>query len=183
MSRFGTRRMLAVAASALVVFQFLSLGLAGWSFGNGDAALANAPGNDAFQSVWARTDKPVFDGLAIRSWLWGPVANSGVLREPYAESPDGMRDVQYFDKSRMEITHPEALNDGVWYVTNGLLVNELVSGAMQTGDARFEEGEPASVNVAGDPDDTSGPTYATFGPLRAYGPLPDGGIVTQRLSR
>jgi hypothetical protein len=70
--------------------------------------------------------------------------------------------VQYFDKARMEITHPDADPSSIWYVTNGLLVVELVTGRMQTGDARFVQREPAQVNVAGDPDDPHGVTYATI---------------------
>jgi hypothetical protein len=54
-----------------------------------------------------------------------------------------------------------------WYVTNGLLVKELISGEMQVGDNTFEQRQPAAVNVAGDPDDTQGPTYASFENLLA----------------
>ena len=34
--------------------------------------LAVAPGNDAFQQVWGRTDQPVASGAVNRTWMWGP---------------------------------------------------------------------------------------------------------------
>jgi hypothetical protein len=65
----------------------------------------------------------------------------------------GKRLVQYFDKARMEQTTPGGS------VTNGLLTVELLSGRLQTGDTTFEQRQPATVPVAGDPDNTF-PTYA-----------------------
>jgi uncharacterized protein YkwD len=173
------RALLSTVAAVLIVVQFLAL-LVG---GTERAALAHAPGNPYFQRTWARTDKPVADGIVARTWMWGPEANTPVLEEPYAESPGGTRLVQYFDKSRMEITHPGADSGSVWYVTNGLLVVELVTGAMQVGDTAFTQFAPANVNVAGDPDDVSGPTYATVGTLRHLPPLADGARITQRVDR
>jgi hypothetical protein len=146
-------------------------------------ARAEAPGNGPFRRTWARTDRPVAELRASRTWMWGPQANSVLLYEDYAESPDGRRVVQYYDKSRMEITDPDGDQSVPWYVTNGLLVVELVSGRLQLGDNAFVDHQPAAVNVAGDADDPTGPTYATFGPLRAEPPLPDGAIITQRLAR
>ena len=78
--------------------------------------------------TWERTDRPVAEGRAVRTWMWGPDPFTEPIQEPYAESPNGMRVVQYFDKSRMEITHPGGDQSSVWYVTNGLLVNELMTG-------------------------------------------------------
>ena len=82
------------------------------------------------------------------------------------ESPEACRTVQYYDKSRMEITDPEADPTSPWYVTNGLLVVELMTGQVQTGHNTFESHNPAQVNVAGDSDDPTGPTYATLAALR-----------------
>ena len=82
---------------------------------------------EIFQRVWNRTDLPVDEGVVSRTWMWGSTV-SAVISEPYAESPDGTREVQYFDKSRMEITHPDGDPDSVWYVTNGLLVIEMITG-------------------------------------------------------
>ncbi|HBY46055.1 MAG TPA: hypothetical protein DEG70_07340, partial [Chloroflexi bacterium] len=49
-----------------------------------------------------------------------------------------------------------------WFVTNGLLVVELVTGRLQVGNNVFVPLPAAAVSVAGDPDDLSGPTYATI---------------------
>lgn len=141
-----------------------------------------APGNDHFQRTWQRTDQPVADGSVARTWMWGPQANTPVVQETYAESPGQLRGVQYYDKSRMEITHPAAPDAGLFYVTNGLLVVELITGQLQTGDATFVPRTPSQGNVAGDTDDPDGPTYATFAGLRSAAPLADGAPITQRVT-
>ncbi len=116
----------------------------------------------AFTRVWTRTDSLVANGSAARSWLWGPAPNSAGLMELYAGSPGGQRLVQYFDKSRMELNDPAADPNGAFFVTNGLLVEELVSGRMQVGDSAFTTRTASGANVAGDGGDTQAPTYASF---------------------
>jgi sugar lactone lactonase YvrE len=154
-----------IAASATVLLLLAGIFHAG----------AVAPGNQYFQRSWARTDQPVSTGQVSRTWMWGPDAFTNELQEPYSESPNGQRSVQYFDKARMEITQPTDGDPGsIWYVTNGLLVVELISGKMQLGDATFSQRTPAAVNVAGDADDTSGPTYASFKAVLNAQPLPVG---------
>jgi hypothetical protein len=123
---------------------------------------AVAPGNSPFGSTWARTDQPVADNLAQRTWMWGPGAFTAPMMEHYKESPGRQREVQYFDKARMEITRPWANKKSIWYVTNGLLTKEMITGQLQVGDKEFLEDVPAEVNVAGDPDDPHGATYASF---------------------
>jgi hypothetical protein len=144
---------------------------------------ASAPTNEHFRRTWARTDEPVARGVVQRTWMWGPGPATGDLPELYREAPGGQRVVQYFDKSRMEITHPDGNPDDTWYVTNGLLVVELVSGRMQFGDDAFVTLTPAAVNVAGDPDDPHGPTYATLNLLLDQEPAAVGSVITQRLDR
>jgi hypothetical protein len=129
---------------------------------------AVAPGTGPFQRTWARTDKPVADLAVSRTWMWGPEARSPLLYEEYDQSPDGRRVVQYFDKSRMEITHPDAADDGLWYVTNGLLVVELMTGHMQVGDSRFETLAPSNALAAGDPGAPDGIDYAHLAPARTF---------------
>ena len=121
-------------------------------------------GHPAFGGLWTVADQPVAAQQVKRSWLWGPEGYR-VAWEPYAEAPGGQRLVQYFDKTRMEITRIGVNRDQPGYVTNGLLATELVTGRLQLGDATFEQRQPANVNVAGDPDDAQGPTYATFSRL------------------
>lgn len=87
--------------------------------------------------------------------FWGPLstAHDGVM-ESYKEGPGDKRVVQYFDKTRMELTNPATGN-----VTNGLLTVEMATGQTQMGDASFETRPAARSNVAGDPGST-GVTYA-----------------------
>jgi hypothetical protein len=147
------------------------------------AAGAFPPGNASFEDTWARTDQSVATLRVPRTWVWGPSANTEVIQEAYAESPDGMRAVQYFDKARMEITHEDQSDDGLWYVTTGLLAVELVTGQMQLGDDQFQPRGAAAINVAGDEDDTRGPTYATFTNVLGAPPAASGATLTQRLAR
>jgi len=141
-------------------------------------------GNQYFERTWTRTDYPVKLLQVGRTWMWGPQPNTPVLQEPYAESPGGLRDVQYFDKSRMEITHPDTGDpDSIWYVTNGLLSLELISGRLQLGDNIFEQHQPAEINVAGDENDEAGPTYRTFSNRLDDPPAAVGSLVTRRIDR
>jgi len=142
-----------------------------------EAALREAV-RGAIQATWDRSDSVVASGATSRTWLWGEGA-AAYEYEQYGETQHGSRLVYYFDKSRMEVTDPLGERSNPWYVTNGLLVKELITGQMQIGDAAFEPHAPALVNVAGDPDDDRGPTYASFQGLLA-GPVTAGGelIVT-----
>ena len=106
-----------------------------------------------FGNTWGYTDQPVATHQVNRTWMWGPSADTPPLLEPYAESPNEQREVQYFDKTRMEITHPDGDTSSIWYVTNGLLAEELITGRLQLGDNTFEQHDPAQVNVAGDAND------------------------------
>jgi hypothetical protein len=119
----------------------------------------------AFQQVWQRYDKPVDDGVANRSWTWGPNTYFNGT-EPYAQSPGGQRLVQYFDKNRMEINNPQGDRDDLFFVSNGLLARELISGRIALGDAQdqAEQREPALEAVAGDPAivNAVAPTYASL---------------------
>jgi glucose/arabinose dehydrogenase len=140
-------------------------------------------GHDAFEATWNRIDGPVNNGIAGRTWMWGPSAFTGILREDYAESGDGARMTQYFDKSRMEINDPDGDPSSPWYVTNGLLVVELITGQVQVGDTAFEPRTPSRANVAGDPVDPGGPTYASFAALLDAPALDDGAVITWRVDR
>ena len=143
------------------------------------AMRADHPTLPPFEQTWTRTDAPVADSRVQRTWMWGAEPFSQVITERYDDSPNGYRQVQYFDKSRMELTHPEADPNADWYVTNGLLVNELMTGWMQSGDDAFIERDPAAINIAGDPD--SGPTYAAVSPLRWAAARQEGELITRRV--
>ncbi len=126
-----------------------------------------APAKDfvdpAFARVWERSDRPVRDGQAARPWIWGP-APFAAGNEPYTQGKNGQRLVQYFDKARMEINNPAADAAAKWFVTNGLLVVEMMTGQVQTGDTQFDPqaAAPNPVPVAGDSDSPDAPTYATM---------------------
>ncbi len=118
----------------------------------------------AFQQTWERTDKAVAEGQTSLSWYWGPQPRSAV-KEAFGQVPGGERLVQYFDKSRMEINDPNGNRTDPFYVTNGLLAVELMTGRMQLGAQEFEALCPADIPLASDKDDDIGPTYAVFGRL------------------
>jgi hypothetical protein len=115
----------------------------------------------AFELIWNRSDRPIARQQVTRSWLWGP---TGLVAraEGYLQLGGGLRQVQYFDKGRMEINNPNGNRQSPWFVTSGLLVRELISGNMQVGNNEFINRESSDVPLAGDPGDTVGPTYASF---------------------
>src|SRR5438270_9405380 len=84
-------------------------------------------GHASFQKVWERTDKLVASGQVKRSWYWGPTPGATMM-EDYAEGQGGKRLVQYFDKSRMEVNNPNGNPNDPFFITNGLLTVELISG-------------------------------------------------------
>jgi hypothetical protein len=119
----------------------------------------------AFLRKWQRTDRPVLLGRASRPWVWGPVSFAAAS-EAYAQGRGGTRAVQYFDKARMEINDPGVDLTSRYFVTNGLLVVELVSGRVQTGNNEFEPARaPAQIPVAGDADSPDALTYASLAPV------------------
>jgi|GEM_PF-2967009 len=119
-------------------------------------------GDPAFEQVWSHTDKPVQEKAADRSWMWGPQPFYTTY-EPYAEGPGKQHLVTYFDKSRMEINNPNGDRNSEWFVTNGLLVVEMISGKVQVGNNLFAQAAPANIPVAGDAATSlNAPTYASL---------------------
>src|SRR4029079_6210893 len=111
-------------------------------------ALAAPDAASAFRRVWERQDKPVDEQRANRSWTWGRLVSPVILgtaitREPFADIYGGTREVLYFDKSRTERHDTNADPNATWYVTNGLLPIELISGKLQIGYNQFENRDPA----------------------------------------
>jgi uncharacterized protein YkwD len=119
--------------------------------------------DSAFQNTWSAADGPIQRGWVERSWLWGPDTFES-RDEPYADSPNGSRKVAYFDKSRMEINDPDGDRSSEWYVTNGLLVRDMILGEIQIGDHEFQPHEPAQIAIAGDnlSSNPGAPTYASL---------------------
>ena len=114
-----------------------------------DVLAAGGFATPAFQQRWTQ------DEGQIRNF-WGPLAlatngqSEAYLSEnscpvtapgmlPCPATPDALhRTVQYFDKGRME-ANPMP---GAPQVTSGLLVREMISGSMQTGDSTLRSGNP-----------------------------------------
>ncbi|HYP19168.1 MAG TPA: hypothetical protein VEY08_03760, partial [Chloroflexia bacterium] len=121
--------------------------------------------DESFRLTWERTDRPVLQGRASRPWTWGPVSFAAAL-ESYSQGRNRMREVQYFDKARMEINNPGGDRSSPFFVTNGLLVVELVGGRVQTGNEQFESPRPpAQIPVAGDLNSPDALTYASLAPV------------------
>ena len=137
----------------------------------------------AFGRTWQRTDALVASHDVNRTWMWGPLPLTGRIEEIYEESPSGKRVVQYYDKSRMEFTDPNADPNAIWSVTNGLLVMELITGRMQVGEAAFVDREPSQVNVAGDQGSSTSPVYATFADHLAATDSRVAAVITERIDR
>ena len=151
------------------------------------AEFTPAGADAAFGALWNRTDQPVAQGRVARSWMWGPKSYA-TGAERYAEAPNGKRLVQYWDKSRMEITNPGGDRNQLWFVTNGLLSKELISGKAQIGNGAFVNRTPANVPIAGDPDDPNSPTYASFTKLASLNgdrrePSATGATIAQTINR
>jgi len=153
----ASRKMALMAAMTLPVLM---------TTGSTFAAPAKVPDNfadEAFKNVWMRTDSLVDNGSVKRSYFWGPIPGF-TTSEEYAEGPNGKHLVQYFDKSRMEINNPNGDKNNPFYVTNGLLTEELIGGRIQIGNDKYEYRYPAEIDLASDGDDVSAgtPTYASF---------------------
>jgi hypothetical protein len=157
------KRIVALTSPAVAALLFMSLAPAIPGASAGPYAIPGNFADPAFQSLWSRTDQLVDEGKVKRSYYWGPLPGFTGYEE-YAEGPNGKHLVQYFDKSRMEINNPNGDKSNPFYVTNGLLTKELISGEMQTGNDKYQFRYPAEINIASDSDDTGAgtPTYASF---------------------
>lgn len=154
---------LSVATTAALVATLIGSAAASAPAVPSAAPLAvDAFAHPAFQRTWERTDRPVSFGQVQRSWYWGPNPNTGGILEDYAEGAGGKRLVQYFDKSRMEINNPGGDQNDPFFVTNGLLTVELISGKMQIGNFAYTDRPAATIPLASDTDDANAPTYVSF---------------------
>ncbi|GAC1637512.1 MAG: hypothetical protein NVS4B8_02430 [Herpetosiphon sp.] len=109
--------------------------------------------NTEFRELWTRSDALVKQNAVSYSWIWGPEPFTGEVREFYVQSPGSKRTIQYSDKSRMEINQPDAPR-GQFYVSNGRLADEMITGLLQAGDAQYDQRAAAEIAVAGDPTNT-----------------------------
>lgn len=136
-----------------------------------------------FEILWNRTERPVVRQQVNRGWMWGP-AGLMAHAESYLQISGGQRQVQYFDKGRMEINNPNGNRQSKWFVTSGLLVSELISGRMQIGSNDYIAREPSSMVVAGDITNTLSPTYASLTGLMGLRTIDrTGQVIDQQILR
>jgi hypothetical protein len=120
---------------------------------------------------WRAADFDIHRGSAARTWTWGPDLLV-TLREEYDEAADDRRTVYYFDKSRMEINNPAGDRNSPWFITNGLLVREMIAGRLQVGDKAYQPRGPALVTLCGDPaaENPGAATYASLAKVASFAP-------------
>ena len=170
MDRHWTGRLLLGALLATLILAAPATAAPAATPAGGPPAAPPAQAENAFLNVWARADWPLKLKVVSRAWTWGPQPLDR-RDEPFAESPGGARPVLYWDKARMEINNPAGNPNDPWYVTNGLLVVELVSGRMQIGNTTYQDRGPSTDVVVGDnraanPD---APSYAAFRGVASLG--------------
>ncbi len=110
---------------------------------------------------WQAADYDIWRGAVQRTWTWGPDVLA-IRQEPYVGTPGGVRTVYYFDKSRMEINDPQGDRTSQWFVTNGLLVREMLAGLVQTGPEATTPLAPPTIPLAGDATENGAVTYAAL---------------------
>lgn len=111
------------------------------------------------QARQARSADPAFTAMSLRAgdagrallWGDGPIAS---LVEPFTGAPGNRRQVEYYERGRMEIAGEQGA------VTEGALVRELATGVVQQGTDSWVEDTPAAIAIL--PGDTPSPTYADF---------------------
>jgi len=139
--------------------------------------------DNAFETLWSRTERPIIRQQVNRGWVWGP-AGLMAHAESFLQISGGQRQVQYFDKGRMEINNPNGNRQSKWFVTSGLLVTELISGRMQVGSNDYIAREPSSMVVSGDINNTISPTYASLNTLLGLRTINRvGQVVNQQILR
>lgn len=138
------------------------------SVASATARAPELPAEDAaFGALWQRTDGVRATDAA---WMWGP-QDWWQTQEPYAEAPRNLRWVRYYDKARMEVTDPTLPASSLWFVSNGLLVVEMVTGQIQVGNTARTLA--CSIPPCGSPQPVAGdasmanrsPTYRDFAGL------------------
>jgi hypothetical protein len=118
---------------------------------------------------WRAADYEIWSGAAQRTWTWGPDVLA-IRQEPYAGVPNGVRTVYYFDKSRMEINDPQGDRTSPWFITNGLLVREMLAGQVQTGNTTTTPQAAPAVPLAGETPNSIAVTYAALGGVASLTP-------------
>ena len=171
-ARLAARRLI-LATSALLIL--LSGG--GLTFQPVAAKRIGPTDNAFFHRLWARTELPIVATQANRSWVWGEAAITPLVSEANA---DNTRLVQYFDKGGMQFNPDPVIEVGnPAFVMASPLAYEMLTGRLASG----QQWEPPGIGIAGDADDDTGPTYATFAGLRDAPAAADGALLTELVDR
>jgi hypothetical protein len=150
-------RLFATTFALLLLLSVMTPALAADDPPEGDYSFATR----AFAERYNYLDHPQGRTVSTLAWRWGPRPYSAAMIEPYLDAPGGFREVQYFDKGRMEINDLMADRTNLWYATGGLLVVEMVEGWVQTGESEVDNSpSPADIPLAGDPGVDGAVTYA-----------------------
>lgn len=134
----------------------------------------------AFEQLWQRSDLPIARQRIMRGWLWGPTARLA-RTESYIQANDGLRQVLYFDKGRMELNNPAGDRKSSWFISSGLLVQELISGQMQIGTGEYDSRSAADIAIVGDINDNRAPTYANLAALTGRAANRTGQLISETL--
>ena len=138
---------------------------------------AGAPEEDQFSEIWSRLDLPVTQGQADRSWVWGPAAISDVMVEPSAGDRSAVREIQYFEKGRIEVRSSDAADSEVEILQGAPLVLDLIDGTASNRTASLVDLSPAEIPIAGDEDSPGSIQYADIGDLIGLDPYEEGETV------
>lgn len=134
-------------------------------------------GNSFIHRLWSRTELPIMSGQANRAWIWGETSITPLMAE---QNNGAVRLVQYFDKGGMEFNSDPIVEVGhPAFVLASPLAYEMLTGELSTG----QKWDPAAISIAGDADDPTGATYATFSGLRARPAAPGGSLLTEFVDR
>ena len=176
----GFRSRARSAASPLILIVsalILVLTSGGLAFQPAAAGRTNPTDHAMFHRLWARTELPVVEGRVNRAWVWGETSISPLIAESNA---DGVRLVQYFEKGGMQFNADPVIQIGdPSYVMSSPLAYEMVTGRLASG----HQWGPSNTSIAGDANDRTGPTYASFTGLRDAPPAPDGALLIEGLDR
>ncbi len=135
------------------------------------------------QQEWERFDLPIAAGQTERTWTWGEQANPSLLNEPWVTAPLAQQGVQYFDKGRLVLEVPSGSLIPVFSTQLTYdIVTEMMMGTIATGnDVAGSDMPAASMPVAGDLENNSGPTYSAMALVQYADPLPYDTVITERI--
>ena len=143
------------------------------------SANALAPGSDPFQRTWSRTDSRSPPGRSSAPGCGAPPPSPPPCTRPTAKRPATSASCSISTKPAWRSPTRPPTSTSHWYVTNGLLVVELITGRMQIGDDHFDDraSRPRSTSPAIPTTPTARPT-PSFDPLRSAPPAAENAPIT-----